>query len=114
MRVGGRARVVNLARRTDLNGTVVTLLRWDATVERWCVKCESTGEGVKVRASNLAPLTSATTDAIGAQNGGGRSASARVVEVLGALRGAAAGSDEPVRRKRAEGVVAEQEIERLP
>ena len=61
MRAGGRADICGLSQRTDLNGARVTLMRWDAVSERWAVRCEATGEAVKVRAANLAPVTDATS-----------------------------------------------------
>uniref|UniRef100_A0A7S0LSU6 Mss4-like protein n=1 Tax=Coccolithus braarudii TaxID=221442 RepID=A0A7S0LSU6_9EUKA len=53
LREGSIARVEGLAKRTDLNGLKVVLLRWHGDVERWATRCEATGEIVRVRPTNL-------------------------------------------------------------
>uniref|UniRef100_A0A7S4BX12 TolA protein n=1 Tax=Chrysotila carterae TaxID=13221 RepID=A0A7S4BX12_CHRCT len=53
---GGRARLKGLAKRADLNGKEVKVLKFFPSASRWGVQCVGSGEGLKVKAENLTPL----------------------------------------------------------
>jgi hypothetical protein len=55
--IGDRCVLTGLLFRADLNGQVVTLLKWNKKYERWEVRCGGTTtcrvESVRVRLENL-------------------------------------------------------------
>ena len=50
-----KCRLTGLKRRSDLNGQVVTLSKWNDKDERWDARCHD-GEGIRVREINLIPI----------------------------------------------------------
>ena len=55
LRRGDRARIAGLAASPALNGTDVTLLKWIPAAQRWAVRCDGTGQVVRVRPVHLEP-----------------------------------------------------------
>tara|TARA_B110001452_G_scaffold50821_2_gene38842 strand:+ start:1576 stop:2532 length:957 start_codon:yes stop_codon:yes gene_type:complete len=51
--VGDSVEIHGLSSRTDLNGTVGTLLRFHSEADRWQVQVRETGEAVRVRPANV-------------------------------------------------------------
>ena len=60
---GGRARLVGLVSRSDLNGAEVTLLEHMKN-GRWATRCVASGEALSVKPANLEP-SAALTDCLG-------------------------------------------------
>lgn len=54
MRAGGRARLVGLRAREDLNGVEVALLSF--TGDRWAVRCVLSTECIRIKPANLEPV----------------------------------------------------------
>jgi len=52
-----QASVVGLVSRQDLNGHIVTLLKWRDDLERWEARCNESGEGVRIKPTNLRKVT---------------------------------------------------------